>query len=155
MCIRDSITFIVPANGSLIFVINGNVSTDTFSPYTPLSNSGLTVNTSIGGIVAPNSLTQTDIDSGTYFADSVKAYFGNVPALPDVYNRTYGLMFMLNDTTAAGKYVRVSMNATALMNAYDGKAINTNSTILTMGSIYGGRIDYNATRVDIPIFVEG
>ena len=149
-----NISFQIPRNGTLIYSLNFERYPNSTKNNTYLTTSG-TINASLVGRVAPNALTYTDIGTYDFQEETVKNFFG-VSALPDIFNRTYGVDFMINGTNCSGQWVSVSVNSTLKMLAYSGSWNNTvaaNTVYLTFSSTYGGKIAYNATRTDIPLYI--
>jgi hypothetical protein len=112
----------------------------------------LSANGSIGGIVAPMVLSMYDNQNPL-----VKNYFGAI-SLPMIYNRSYGLLFMLNTSVSAGQAVDIPFNLSEKMEAYSVnwtlfEHFNNQSLLLTVGTIYGGIIEFNSTQYEIPFYV--
>ena len=149
------LSFKIPQNGTIVYMFGFYSNETAFSgTYTP----GVlgTVNASIRGNVAPNGLHYTQIWSGDYAEETDKNYL-SVPALPTIYNRTWGIPFMLYNTTGLqeGQTVCVFINTTQKMNALFSTwnvsfRINESSSFLTYSGVYGGTTPFNNTQVDIP-----
>lgn len=151
-------TFLIPINGTLVYSLGFELNTTDNKTSTYESSISGTTNTSIGSIVGSNALLARDVGSFSFKEQSVKASLGNLFALPFVFNRTYGVFFMLNQSNEALDKVEVSLNITDLMLKYTnaslvGASIQTDSFLMTYSGTTGGTIDYNSTQTNIPVAV--
>lgn len=151
-----TIAFVIPQNGTLVYSLNfENASCSISTPTTA------TIGTpTMSARLAPNGLVYNQIGSSDYFEETVKNYFGSIPGLPDIRNRTYGIDFMTNctgfwqfnnvtnitswnGTNCAGATVQFTVNTTTKMKALQAswnKTVCANSLELTYAGIYGGYI---------------
>ena len=159
-----TIGFAIPRNGTLVYSLNFEKANCSIATPAAATVGAPTVNANL----APNGLTYMQIGSGDYFEENVKNYFGGIPAVPAIYNRTYGIAFMtncsgsyiLNTTTntsywngsnCAGAGVQFTVNVTPKMKAlYSGwnSSVCANSLQLTYAGIYGGyngKVNISAT----------
>jgi len=153
-----NLEFIMPWNASDLIVYS--LGFETNASGSPTAQTALStvksVNSSVGGRVAPQVVGQIDPDSPT-----VRWYFGNIPSLPIIFERNYSVMFMINDSTAlADGLVSIPINVSEAMEAYSfnwtvTEEFNTNSLLLTAGTIYGGILNYSSTTYKIPFYVMG
>ena len=143
-----NLVFEVPFNESYMIIYSLGFETNASGnpPAIGALSTSKTINSSIGGILAPNVITKYDTDNPT-----VKHYFGNVPHLPIVYERNYSMMFMLNVSDIAGELVSIPINITAKMESYSFnwtsfEGLNNQSLFLTAGTISGGILNNSLTN---------
>lgn len=151
------LAFNIPPGGSQFVYSLGFETNNTPNRTTAYSTISGTTNTSVGAIPPPNILMDVDVNSWNYFDTLVKNTFG-LTILPDLYNRTFGIYFLLNTTGTDGNKVELTFNLTELSEAYysgfmSDNIINQDSFILTASGYAGGTIPFNSSQDNIPIAI--
>jgi len=156
-----TLSFVVPFNSNHTIYILGfetnssdseQLKNSTFSnvPTTPRMNVD---------VKGASALSIFDVNTLNYYDRQVKASLGNPYRLPDVYNRTYAVFFMLNNTVGINETVAVNLSMNDLMEAYSFQSTNvskwrTSSPYLTAGTFYGGTVNYSDSIIGVPFEVD-